>query len=77
MILHSLQETKCDAPLLLLLLQSTQKHLDIILDESLSFEEHLKTISVKNNKTAHLLRKLQNLLPRPALITLYKPFIRP
>ena len=56
---------------------SSQKHLGIILDESLSFEEHLKTISVKTNKTLYLLRKLQNLLPRAALITLYKSFIRP
>ena len=56
---------------------SSQKHLGIILDESLSFEEHLKTISVKTNKALYLLRKLQNLLPRSALITLYKSFIRP
>ena len=54
---------------------SSQKHLGIILDESLSFEEHLKTISVKTNKTLYLLRKL--LLPRVVLITLYKSFIRP
>ena len=54
---------------------SSQKHLGIILDESLSFEEHLKTISVKTNKTLYLLRKL--LLPRAVLITLYKSFIRP
>ena len=56
---------------------SSQKHLGIILDESLSFEEHLKTISVKINKTLYLLRKLQNVLPSAALITLYKSFIRP
>ena len=56
---------------------SSQKHLGIILDESLSFEEHLKTISVKTNKTLYLLHKLQNLLPRAALITLFKSFIRP
>ena len=56
---------------------SSQKHLGIILDESLSFEEHLKTISVKTNKTLYLLRKLQNLLLRPALIALYKSFVRP
>ena len=53
---------------------SFQNHVGIILDESLSFEEHLKTISVNLRKT---LKKLQNLLPRPALITLYKSFIRP
>ena len=56
---------------------SSQKHLGIILDESLSFEEHLKTISVKTNKTLYLLRKFQNLLQSHALITLYKSFIRP
>ena len=55
---------------------SSQKHLGIILDESLSFEEHLKAISVKTNKALYLLRKLQNLLPRAALITLYTSFIR-
>ena len=56
---------------------SSQKHLGIILDESLSFEEHLKTISVRTNKTLYLLRKLRNLLPRPALISLYKSLLRP
>ena len=56
---------------------SSQKHLDIILDESLSFEEDLKNISVKTNKTLYLLHKLQNLRPRPALTTLSKSFIRP
>ena len=54
----------------------SQKKLCIILDESLSFEEHLKTISVKTHKTLYLLRKLQNFLPRAALITLCKSFIR-
>ena len=56
---------------------SSQKHLGITLDKSFTFKEHLKTISVKTNKTLYLLRKLQNLLSRPALITLYKSFIRP
>ena len=56
---------------------SSQKHLGIILDESLSFDEHLKTISVKTNKMLYLLHKLRNLLPRPSLITLYKSLIRP
>ena len=31
----------------------------------------------KTNKTIGLLRKLQNLLPREALITIYKAFVRP
>ena len=33
--------------------------------------------TTKINKTIGLLRKLQNLLPRTALITIYKAFIRP
>ena len=46
----------------------SQKHLGIILDTRLSFEKHLETV---------LIHKLQNLLPRTALITLYKAFVRP
>ena len=56
---------------------SSQKRSGIVLDESLSFEEHLKIISVKTKKTLYLLRKLQNFLPRPTLTALYKSFIRP
>ena len=41
------------------------------------FSEHLKTIFQKTSKTIGLLRKLQNLLPRAPLITIYKSFIRP
>ena len=51
--------------------QSTsQKHLGMILDASLSFEEHLISVQSKTNKTIGLLRKLQNTLPRQALITI-------
>ena len=49
----------------------------IILDNQLKFHDHLKMVSGKINKTIRLLRKLQNLLPRAALITIYKAFIRP
>ena len=58
--------------------QSTyQKHLGVILDASLSFDEHLISVQSKTNKTIGLLRKLQNTLPRQALITIYKAFVRP
>ena len=53
-----------------------QKHLGIILDTWLSFEKHLKTMLCKMNKTIGLIRKLQNLIPRKVLITLYKVFVR-
>ena len=55
----------------------SQKHLGIILDNRLSFANHLKMILNKVNKTVGLLRKLHNILPRPALLTTYKSFIRP
>ena len=54
-----------------------QKHLGIFLDTRLSFEKHPETVLCKINKMIGLIRKLQNLLPRTALITLYKAFVRP
>ena len=55
---------------------TSQKHLGIILDTRLSFEKHLEIVLCKINKTIGLIRKLQNLLLRTALITLYKAFVR-
>ena len=54
-----------------------QKHLGIFLDAWLTFEEHLKVITTKVNKTIGLLHKLQKALPRPVLMTMYKAFVRP
>ena len=45
-----------------------EKHLGMFLDSKLNFSE---------NKTIGLFRKLQTLLPRGPLITIYKSFIRP
>ena len=53
-----------------------EKHLGMFLDSKLNFSEHLKTIFQKTNKTIGLFRKLQPLLPRGPLITIYKLFIR-
>ena len=50
----------------------SQKHLGVILDSSLSFDEHLISFQSKTNKTIDLLCKLQNTLPRQALFTIYK-----
>ena len=55
---------------------SSQKHLGVTLDSELIFDEHLKMVSLKISKTVGLLRKLCNLLPRSALITIYKAFFR-
>ena len=48
---------------------SSHKHLGIILDNQLKFDDHIKIMSGKISKTIGLLRKLQNFLPRVALIT--------
>ena len=49
----------------------------MIFDSSLSFDEHLISAQSKTNKTLGLLRKLQNTLPRQALIIIYKALVRP
>ena len=49
-----------------------QKHLGIILDSKLTFENHINIVATKINKNIGLLSKLQNLLPRTALIKIYK-----
>ena len=54
-----------------------QKHLGVVIDNRLSFEDQLKMILNKVNKTIGLLRRLHNILPRSALLTIYKRFIRP
>mgnify|MGYP001793799177 FL=1 len=56
---------------------SSQKHLGLILDEKLNFKEHLQVKIGKFNKGVGLLKKLHNLLPRKALLTIYKSFLRP
>ena len=56
---------------------TSQKHLGIILATRLSFEKHLETVLCKINKMIGITQKLQNLLPRTALIILYKAFLRP
>ena len=56
---------------------NTQTHLAVILDVKLTFEEHLKNVFNKTNKTIRIWRGLSNLLPRQALVTIYKAFIRP
>ena len=55
----------------------SQKHLKLLLDNKLNFQEHLKNILNKVNKTIGLLRKPQNILPREPLLTIYKLFVRP
>ena len=56
---------------------STQKHLGMLLDFKLNFQEYFENMLNKINKTTELLIKLQNTLPRPALLMIYISLIRP
>ena len=55
----------------------SQKHLGIILNSKLKFENHYKTVLSKENKTIGPLRKLKNFLLREAFLTIYKTLVRP
>ena len=49
-----------------------QKRLGTLLDSKLDFKEHIQNVLNKVSKAIELLPKLQNILPRPPLITIYK-----
>ena len=56
---------------------SSQKHLGIIIDNQLKFDDDKKMMFRKTSQNKGVLRKLHNFLPRAAaLITIYKAFIR-
>ena len=52
------------------------KHLGLILDSKLNFNEHINNVLSKVNKMIALLRNFQHILPRHTLLTIYKTFIR-
>ena len=54
----------------------TQKHLGMLLVFRFDFQEHWKSLLKKVNKTVALLCKFQNILPRSALLTKNKYFVR-
>ena len=47
------------------------------LDKKLNFKEHLNKVESKVNKTIGIIHRLQKVLPRSAILTTYKSFIRP
>ena len=55
---------------------NSQNHLGMQLDKRIYFEEHLSKVESKVNKTIRIIRKLQNVLPLSALLTIHKSFIR-
>ena len=53
-----------------------QKHLGVILDDKLNFNQHVKLAIEKANKGANVLRKLRYYVPRDSLVRIYKSYIR-
>ena len=56
---------------------SCQKHLDLHLDEKLSFSQHINIKISKENKGIGIIKRLSHILPRKSLLTIYKSLIRP
>ena len=56
---------------------STHKHLRMMLHSKLSYENHLKFVFGRVNKTIDLLRKLQPTLQIKSQVTICKSYIRP
>ena len=55
----------------------SHKHLGLILDSKLSFDQHLTEKIAKANKIIVLISRLRKFLPRHSLLTIYKTFVRP
>ena len=81
-IIFSRKITKVYHPLLLfnnsnIQQVSSQKHLGIHLDDVLTSKHHINEKINKTNKGIGIIRKLNNILPCSALLTIYRSFIRP
>ena len=55
----------------------SQKHLGLVLDSKLNFNEHIERKITKCNKITGLMKKLSQFLSRKSLLTIYESFIRP
>ena len=54
-----------------------QKHLWLVLDSKLDFNEHVNNEINKCNKSICLMKKLSLTLSRNCLLTIYKTFVKP
>ena len=57
--------------------ENIQKHLGLFLDSKLSFLDHINEKIKKATKGVNVIRKMNLLLPRSSLLTIYKSFVRP
>ena len=51
---------------------SSQNHLRILFHEELTFKHHINDNINKANRDTGIIRKLNNILPRSALLTIYR-----
>ena len=56
---------------------ANQKHLGLILDEKLTFNDHITSKLTTVNNLISTLKKLYHYIPRNSLVAFYKSFIRP
>ena len=55
----------------------SQKHLGLVLDSKLNFNEHIESKIIKCNKIIGLMKKLSQFLSKKSWLTIYKSFVRP
>ena len=55
----------------------SQKHLGLVLDNKLTFKNHIKDKLNKAYFGFHKIKRLHDILPRDSLVTIYESFIRP
>ena len=55
----------------------SQKHLDLVLGNKLTFKKYIKDKSTKVYSDVIKIKRLRDILPRDSVVTIYKSFIRP
>ena len=58
-------------------LATSQKHLGLILDSKLDFQEHIDNKINKCNRIIGIMKRLLSVISRKNLLTIYKSFVRP
>ena len=57
--------------------ENVQTHLGLFLDSKLNFFDHINLKILKATKGVNVVRKMNLLLPRSSLLTIYESFVRP
>ena len=81
-VIFSLESNRCTYPPVtfnnnIISTYPHQKHLGVVLDSKLDFSIYIEQKIRKCNKIKGLIRRLSVCLPRKALLTIYKSFVRP